>query len=793
MVWIKIKQRIKTLLFFLFLIICIIHGKIFLSALFSATLKSPPATPLFEDKDGNYLTDFPNADGEYGFWKIDGPVPERIEETFLIIEDRRFYSHPGVDLKSFARAFINNIIGRPVQGASTIHMQIARMQKPKKRNIFNKLEEVYTALFLSMNYTHKELLCHYLRIIPQGNQMHGVAYAARRYFQKPLSDISWAEAALLASVIKAPGEMNLFSFEGSLKAAKRARIILNLLYREGKISQDEYRTALDVLFKKSYQIKEKRPENSYHYLFRFLDSFKEKCEEQKQDNYTRPIRTTLDPEIQEYLGKTAVNSMTGYRPYGAGNIAIIVADTGTGCILGYIGSEKYYDKTNAGAINYANKHRSSGSALKPFIYALGLDTGAFTPASIIPDLPLSILSTKGEYRPGNFDDDYLGPLLYRYALANSRNIPAIRVLDEIGIEQTYAFLKDLGLITGDNPPDYYGFGLAVGGVYVTLEQLVTAYGILAHDGYSFRLSFEQLKTMEKRQRLLSSKAARQVSLFLSDPLARAPSFKALSNVGSSFPIAIKTGTSQGFRDAWTIAYNSRYIIGLWMGHPDNLRMNRITGSEAARIVYTIFTFLQPEKEQGINEEPFQKPYNTIPVKICILSGKCAGILCNDLSIEYFESGGEPHEYCDLHREFAIDAATGKPAGPSTPEERVATQSYTVLPPEYAVWAVKQGYKTPETMYENLKDAYITILHPHTGSRLLIDPEIPRSFQSIPLHARVNPVIPEILWLVDGKEYKTTGFPYCIRWNLEQGIHTIQAKFARAHIYSEKVVVEVKEY
>lgn len=788
-----IRTKITSIVAILSIPVFFIHLVIFMSAFFNATLISPPATPLFEDKDGNYLTDFPNKDNEYGFWKIDGPIPPRIKEAFLMAEDREFYSHWGVNVKSLVRAFINNMGNNPIQGGSTIPMQIARMQEPKQRSVLNKLKEIYTALFLVMKYPREQLLVHYLRIIPQGNQMHGTAYASRRYFRKPLRDISWAEAALLASVIKAPGKMNLFSFEGSMKAAQRARIILTLLFKEGTLSADEYHTALEVLYSKSYQIREKRPQNSLHYLFRFLDSYREKYEKRESINYTRPIHTTLDPDLQDYLSAAASRSMARYRPFGAGNIAIIAADAKTGCILGYIGSENYYDKENDGAINYAFQPRSSGSTLKPFVYGLGLETKTFSPASILADLPFSILSTKGEYKPGNFDDDFLGPLLYRYALANSRNIPAIRVLDEIGIDKTYGYLKSLGLITGEKPAEYYGYGLAVGGVYVTLEQLITSYGILANDGFAYELHFENRDVKKKEVRHMSSKTARYISLFLSDPLARSPSFKTLSTLGFTFPIAIKTGTSQGYRDAWTIAYNADYIVGVWMGHPKNVRMNHVTGSETALIAYQIFKYLQPEKKSGLYEEPFPLPRAVIPRKICALSGKLAGMHCNNISVEYFEEGEEPHDYCGLHQEFAIDKISGKPASSMTPEDQVVTQSFTILPPEYAAWAARHGYRTPETVYENLKDAYITILHPHSGTRLIIDPETPGEFQSIPLQVRVNPVIPEVLWLVDGEEYSAAGFPYTSRWNLKQGIHTIQAKFARAHIYSEKITVEVKAY
>jgi penicillin-binding protein 1C len=765
-------------------------------------LTAPPASPLFEDRNGVFLSEG-NQEGacgqeRLGYWEVSLPLPKRIRSCILMIEDKRFYSHVGVDLRAVVRALYNNLLKGGSEGASTIAMQVARMQDSAPRNLWNKIVETAVALLLIQRYGHEEVLRHYMKIVPQGNQIYGFSYAARRYFKKPLQDLSWAEAAILASLPKAPDLYNLFKFKGLLSALSRARLILGLLYREGKLDEETYLSSQRELSRFRTPFKETRPSHSYHFIFRVLEDYNGG----RPPLLDRPLRTTLDLRLQDHLQKVVRHTVESYRSYGVGNIAAIVADRHTGEVLGYIGSVDYFDQDYSGSIDYARTPRSSASTLKPFIYAFGLETRRFSPSSILADLPFHIVNLDGQYSfsYSNVDDEFLGPMIYRHALANSRNIPAIRVLAALGLKETYDFLGRLGLHADDRPAEHYGYGMAIGGLYVTLEDLVEAYGILANEGKFFFLrwlsegSAPDGGTQEPpRERLISEPVARQISLFLSDPLARLPSFGRLSTLEFPFPVAIKTGTSQGFRDSWALAYTSKYVVGVWLGHPKNDRMNHVGSYVSAGIVQSILLYLQPKEAKGINTEPFPPPRNFVPVKLCLLSGQVAGDDCPRVTLEYFPKGSTPKTKCQVHRRYAVDKKDGILADLSTPPHRIVTRAFCVLPPQFAVWGSKKGYGTPPTFRLPRAQAFIKIVEPPDGSRYILDPETPRTFQSLPLRAEVMPTVPEIVWLVDGKEYRRVCYPYEVRWLLDVGEHTIQARFSNANVTSETVSVTIAAY
>ena len=782
------------------------HGRILFSGLSRSTFRGTEATPLYEDRNGIYISDVPNRFGQYGFWEVTD-LPSRITACIIASEDRRFYDHPGVDPKSLARASLHNMLHPSVQGGSTIAMQVVRMQYPVERTVRNKLIEIYAAVAMTLRYSREGVLRQYMKIVPQGNQMHGFSYSARRYFKKPIEDLSWAEAALLTSVIRAPGELNLFDIDGFYRAKKRARIVLTLLFRQEYIDRETYSISLNHLSGMSFQYRETRPSTCHHFIERLASNHPSNeplndppsPKSSPKQPISRPVRTSLDMEIQDFCQKAADVGMSRFRPLGAGNIAIMVADVQTGEVLGYIGSQDYFDRDYKGAINYADIGRSSGSTLKPFLFALGLQSRNFTPASVIPDIPFHVMSSSGEYTAGNFDDDFLGPMLYRRALANSRNVPTLRILSKIGLDECYAFLDSLGLTGGPDTkrgPDYYGYGLVLGGLYPTLEELVRAYGILANEGRRLDLRWHKKASQESGQNpeyLIAESAARQISLFLSDPLARLPTFPRLRSLDFPFPVAVKTGTSQGYRDAWALAYSSEYLVGVWMGHPDNDRMNHVTGSQSAELVRMIFHFLQPDAVRGIDDVPFPYPRESTPYKICIHSGNLATEHCPQVSLEYFEEGLEPHTSCNIHRQYAIDTHTGWQAATETPRSRIELVTRSVFPPEYALWAASAGYEPPPPEPDPLQRAKIQVISPLSGSKIILDPELPRKFQTLPLRAEVTPAVSSVTWFVNGKEYKRAEYPYEVRWPLEEGNHVIQAKFGRANVYSQKVHVIIDPY
>lgn len=767
-------------------------------------LVSPGATPFFEDYRGNYISEGWGSDSWKGYWEIGGEVPHRVKQCFIAVEDKRFYDHNGVDWRALGRAFINNISGGPRHGASTIAMQVARMQYAlegkRGRSYWRKMCEVAIAHLLVRKYGREEVLRHYLRLVPMGNRIHGASYASRRYFRKPLQDLGWAEAAILAALPKAPGQMNLFNSKGFRRAVKRAELVLNLLKRQKRITPDEFSVSLRHLKRLQPPVREKRPFHSFH----AISVMEEALKKQKRSTFRRPVRSTLDLDLQFYLTQTAGHAMDIYRNRGAGNIAMMVIERNTGKVRGYLGSEFYYDDKYAGAIDYARVPRSAGSTLKPFIFALGLADKKFQPSTIVADLPYYVTHETGQYMVCNYDNTFLGPMLYRKALANSRNAPAVRVLKKVGLTRVHNFFRRIGLEKSGKPSSHYGLGLAVGGLYVNLHDLVSAYGILANDGKEFRLQWFEtplssspscpswLKKQDSTQ-LLPEDTARQLGLFLSDPLSRLPSFQRMGPLEYPFPVAVKTGTSQGFRDAWAVAWSSKYIVGVWMGHPNNDRMNNINGTTSARIAKTVMMHLHPGENRGIREEPFPKPRGFRPVKICTLSGGRAHESCSDVMLEYFRPGTEPVSACAVHRVYAVDRRTGKIADTFTPPKEVEQKTFTILPPQYTAWASTKGFEKPPVHREKFPHARIEVHNPIDKLQLVVDPETPIKFQTLSLKAKVTPSISHIVWIVDGKPLKPTPYPYIHRWRLEPGEHTFQARFPNANVSSEIVKVTVTDY
>lgn len=740
-------------------------------------------SPLFEDRQGAFLAESPEQ--ELGYWSVPDDIPPKIRACVLAIEDHRFEFHRGVDVRALVRAFLNNMSGGPRQGGSTLAMQVARMQHPGPRTHWRKVAEIVTARLLVARYGRQAVLRQYLRIVPQGNRIHGVAYAARRYFQKPLEDLGWAEAALLAGLAKAPGRFNPYQTRGCIEARARARLVLARVCDLGWMGESDYRASLAALDRLDIPSKESRPFYATHAILRL------QSERVVGAEMHRPIRTTLDLNLQEQVDDLAHRAIERVRPLGMGNVAVIVAETQTGNVLSYVGSDFYQDETFSGAINYARTPRSSGSAVKPFIYAFGLESGKFAPNSILADLPLHLTHPSGQYSVDNFDASFLGPLLVRRALATSRNIPAVGVVRTVGLDRVYAYLKDLGLADPAGDPDYYGLGLAIGGLYVTLEELVTAYGVLANAGQSFSLNFVPCaeEPGSKRQ-IMDADVARLVTLFLSDPAARLPVFPRGGPLEFPFPVAVKTGTSQGFRDAWCIAFSRKYVVGAWMGHPDFERTNHVSGAAAARLVKQVMTLLHPAQSRGVDVATFPPPEGYRPGRLCPVSGQWATSDCPAVALEYLKPDAFPSRPCGVHQVLEVDGRTGRLADAQTPDERREKRLFVALDPRYAVWCTRHGWDPPPPSTPLVPRALVSIQAPQNDSRLLLDSETPRRFQSLALRAEVTPNVPEITWYVDGVRYQSVPYPYATRWPLTPGRHTFQVRFPRAAVMSEIVSIQV---
>jgi len=767
-----------------------------------ATLQAPAPTVLLQDRHGAFLAELSQDEERgYGFWPIE-QLPPRVVAATLAIEDQRFWSHPGIDPVAVGRAMWQNVSNsRRISGASTIAMQVARMQSPAQRNYFHKIIEAATAVALTLRHGRKQVIQHYLRLVPYGNNIHGISYAARRYLDKPVEDLSWAEIAFLSAIPQSPGHMNPYQDKGRLQAINRGKRILAQLRRLMVIDNAEMSLALRQIDHIDIPMRRPRPKSALHAILKVDDEMK-RLPANAFEHLDKPIvNASLDLGLQDRISEITRTELNKLRSRGAGNAAVIVVDRNDNSVIAWVGSDDYFDDEYRGAIDYARVKRSSGSTLKPFFYALGLERGDISAATLLDDIPTSTLALR------NSDLHYLGPVLPRQALANSRNIPMAQVVKRIGLDSGYTFLHTLKLHDELFPAQHYGLGIALGTLPVSLENLVTAYTTLADDGIFKELNWFKsipvnVSPLLQSKRVLSSATARQITLFLSDPTARLPSFPRMGNTEYPFPVALKTGTSQGYRDAWTIAYSQQYLVGAWIGDPDNRPMNKLGGySSAAVLVRQVLLHLHQKQHKGDHDLAFPNPGGYAKVALCASSGKIAGDLCEQNYEEWLKPEQIPQQQDRGVQRIMVDSRSGDLASETTPTQFRQLRALVNLPPQYAVWASTQsgmtsisdtGMSAVNYMPSNHNVSYasktsdapndfngnrrteLEILSPRDGVRIISNPEIPALASTIELSASVIPTLKQITWYIDGKPYKNADYPYNVRLPLSKGRHIIQA-------------------
>ncbi|MDP3178998.1 MAG: transglycosylase domain-containing protein, partial [Spirochaetaceae bacterium] len=355
-----------------FLIPSALLGALVASAIGRASPEPPPPTPWIEDRRGGYLTEDLAKGGDLGFWEVGAEDNPALVAAVLATEDRRFYAHPGVDPVGIARAIVSTIGGRR-QGGSTLAMQAVRLCDPAPRGLASKLSEAAAAVMATAVLGRRAILELYLATMPQGGRLRGAGYAARRYFGKPVADLSLAECALLAAIPNSPSSLNLLDPSGFAAARDRANLVLGLMESRGTATREDCALARKELERIGRPAARRRPEDSLHYIVRAL------AESRLGgiDRLSGPIAASLDPDLQRAAASIVGTALAENARFGAANAAMIAADARTGEVLAYVGSGGYFDQAGSGSIDYATRPRSAGSALKPFLYALGLDSGLF--------------------------------------------------------------------------------------------------------------------------------------------------------------------------------------------------------------------------------------------------------------------------------------------------------------------------------------------------------------------------------------------------------------------------------
>jgi penicillin-binding protein 1C len=704
-----------------------------------AHLEAPAPTPILYDRHGAFLAQLGHEttapDGRrtaYGYWVV-APPPERVVQATLALEDRRFWHHPGVDAIAVARALWQDLThGTRRSGASTIAMQIARMQHPAPRTVWAKATEAATALILTARYGRAALLAHYLRLAPYGNGSHGIVHAARWYFDKPLADLSWAEIALLAAIPQAPGTMNPLRPAGRARAVRRGHLVLEALARQQVIDGDGFAAATAELDHIRLPPPPRRPD-AVHAILRIAGMLA--AEGQKAVDPGDPrIRTALDLSVQTAASRLARRQLHAWQSAGPQQVAVIVLRRDSREVLAAVGSAGY-GAPLGGAIDFTRVSRSPGSTLKPFIFALALQSGRLTPADIMEDLP------EGAAGIGNADRNFLGPLLPRQALANSRNVPAANLLRKIGLDSGFEFFRDLGLHRLDAPAHSFGLSMAIGSLPTSLDRLLRAYGAVADDGMLRDLVWYDGQPTAPARRLLPTDVARQVTLFLSDPLARLPSFPRYGTTEFPFAVALKTGTSQGYRDAWTVAWSHDYMIGVWLGRADSGTMREVSGARvAAGLAKALALRLHGTQAGDLSDTGFAPPAGHVPVELCVFTGQRSPSGCSETLVEWLPA-----------------KAPSLPAPAADPAEKVR----------------------------------LSIASPEQDAHLWRNPEAPPALSRLALRAVAQPHVGQVVWYVDGEPFAMADPDQTVYWPMLPGIHRFQIRrpFGEAESKSVRIAIE----
>ncbi len=614
---------------------------------------STPQSTLIYDRNGKLLYNIYDKKNQT-FISLSS-IPKYMQEATISIEDKNFYNHGAVDFRGIARAAVSTIFHRQIQGGSTLTQQLVKNSLlTQEQTIPRKIKEVILAFATELLYSKNQILEMYLNQVPYGGTAYGVEAASESYFGKHAKNLDLAESALLAGLPQAPTEFSPFGSHPELGKQRQVEVLKAML-EQGYITKDqEQKAENEVLNYKRISNNIEAP----HFVLYIKDLLIQKYGQKTVDEGGLKVITSLDSDIQDFAqGSVAkeVDALPAY--YHVSNGAALVTDPATGEILAMVGSKDYFDTKIAGNVNVTTALRQPGSSIKPINYAVGLINN-YSAATTFIDEPICFPNQGGKnYCPLNYDLKWHGLVQMRYALGNSINIPAVKMLELNGIKAMIATASAMG-ITTFNDPQNYGLSLTLGGAEVRMTDMATAYGVFANSGYKIdlhpilKITDKTGKVLEEYnpplspifgKKVLPDGVAYIISDILADNGARVMEFG--DNSSLKIPgqvVSVKTGTTNDFRDNWTIGYTPSFLVAAWVGNDDNTPMSGLASgiTGAAPIWNDIMSHLL----KGKTPEPLSRPLSVIQKSVCSDTGffpsMAQGAVSCPTRFEYFIKGSE---------------------------------------------------------------------------------------------------------------------------------------------------------
>ena len=749
-------------------------------------LFNEPTSTVLKSREGLMLGARIADDGQWRFPEQDS-VPYRFEQCILNFEDEYFYYHPGFNPVAITKALWENLTTEDRRGGSTLTQQVIRLsRKNQERTYWEKVIEIFQATRLEVRLSKKEILNLYATYAPFGGNVVGLETASWRYFGLSSQDLSWGQAAALAVLPNAPALI----FPGKnekIFQQKRDRLLRKLFENE-VIDQTTYELALaEQLPGKPFPL----PEITPHLT-----------EKLRNDHKGTQLTSTINYSLQQQINEIARKNYEALRQNEIHNLAILILDVNTREVLAYLGNSPTTAEHDH-FVDIIQRPRSTGSILKPFLYTAMLDEGSLLPHTLVADVPTSV----NGYSPQNFDKEFNGAVPASVALAKSLNVPAVRMLQDYGLQKFYHQLEKLQQKNINKSADYYGLSLILGGAESSLWDITNAYAGMASTLNHFNSSSSEYKPKEFLEPIykLNKKADFGKNQFQPEVFHAGAIYHTLKTLeevnrpsgeenwnffSHSQAISWKTGTSYGFKDAWAVGVNARYAVGVWVGNADGEGRPGLTGLQAAApILFESFDKLP-------KADVFQIPYDElVEAEICSKSGHLAGIYCQETAQELIPKYGTRTTSCPYHQQVFLDESEQFQVNSSCYElAEMKVNNWFSLPPvmEYYYAPKHPEYKSlPSFKSGCLKEGekLMQFIFPKKNEAILL----PKNFKE-----QTNPVVfklahrnpdTKVYWYIDKQFIEVTETFHEITYQPEPSEHLLTVTDQQGNSLSIKIEIE----